>query len=300
MMRKLKEGIYKVFTNKRIIRPKVIALLDGGICSQMHQYLLGQLYVRKGYTVHYDLAFYEEWGSDLNFQFVRCFDLLKAFPYLKIKTASKTAVNVYKRKFGYVGNNTNKKTNDFSFLERKPPIYLGGYYHLPLKLWLEMYRELFKIDVEVLDISSKELYRDIDARHNTVAVHVRRGDLKVEVYSYGQPASLTYFQNAISYFQNKLSSPFFYFFSDEPLWVSQELIPFLKIFDNYLVVDLNGSDKGYMDLFLIAACEHQVTSKGTLGKYGALLMDNADKYVTLCDDTTEYEWKQLLNNPVFL
>ena len=299
-MAKIIEGIYKVLTYKKIIAPKVVALLDGGICSQMHQYLLGQLYARKGYHVSYDLTFYDEWGSDLNWQFVRQFDLLKAFPSLKMNVASKIAIKLYKRKFGYVGNNTNAKVDDFSFLQRTPPIYLGGYYHLPLALWLETFQELFKMDVEILDAANTTFYHTIIAQKNSVAVHVRRGDLKVEVYAYGKPASFAYFQKAVSYFQKKLSTPYFYFFSDEPDWVSQELIPSLGLSDNYVVVTENGSDKGYMDLFLIAACQHQITSKGTLGKYGALLMDNADKHVTLCDDTTEHDWKLLLNNPVFL
>ncbi len=66
-------------------------------------------------------------------------------------------------------------------------------------------------------------------------------------------------------------SSFFYFFSDEPDWVRDELIPQLYLTEgNCKIVDINGSDKGYMDLFLIARCKHQITSKGTLGKYGAL------------------------------
>lgn len=299
-MAKIIEGIYKVLTYRKIVSPRVIAQMDGGICSQMHQYLLGQLYADKNYHVSYDLTFFDEWGSDLNWKFVRHFDLLKAFPYLKLNRASKTAIKLYKRKFGYVGNNTNVRVNDFSFLQRTPPIYLGGYYHLPSTLWLNMYRQLFKFNIEVLDVTNTALYHDIIARNNTVAVHVRRGDLAVEVYDYGKPASLTYFQNAVSYFQDKLSNPYFYFFSDEPDWVQQELLPALKLFDSYRVMTENGSDKGYMDLFLIAACQHQITSKGTLGKYGALLRDNVDKHVTLCDDAIEYDWKQLLNNPVFL
>ena len=66
------------------------------------------------------------------------------------------------------------------------------------------------------------------------------------------------------------------------------------------MVDINGSDKGNMDLFLIAYCNHQITSKGTLGKYGALLRDSADKIVILSDDTVEYQWKGVFHNSVFL
>ena len=93
---------------------------------------------------------------------------------------------------------------------------------------------------------------------------------------------------------------YFYFFSDEPDWVSKVLLPQLSLVDEGQVVNLNGSDKGYMDLFLIAHCKHQITSKGTLGKYGALLADNSAKVVVLCDDEIEYCWKELLMNPIFL
>ena len=55
-----------------------------------------------------------------------------------------------------------------------------------------------------------------------------------------------------------------------------------------------------MDLFLIAHCRHCITSKGTLGKYGALLGDDSNKYVILCDDETEYVWKNLFQHPIFL
>ena len=60
-----------------LISPKVMVNLDGGVSSQMHQYLLGQLYAEKGYKVCYDLTFFDQRGGDLNNQFIRNFDLLK-------------------------------------------------------------------------------------------------------------------------------------------------------------------------------------------------------------------------------
>lgn len=299
-MPKMRDRIYKILMICRVIQPKIIVLLDGGICSQMHQYLLGQLYQSRGYSVYYDLTFYNEWGSDLNSQFVRCFDLLKAFPYLEFRVASKTATKVYKRNFYVAGNDTNERTDDLSFLEKVPPVYLGGYYRLPSKLWLNQFHRLFKLSHEVLDFANKELWNEITNCTNTVAVHVRRGDLKVEVYSYGKPASLAYFQAAITFMQEKESAPYFYFFSDEPVWVNDELLPSLPHLSNVRVVDINDSSKGYMDLFLIGCCKHQITSKGTLGKHGALLNDNPEKYVTLCNDETQYFWGSLFLNPVFL
>lgn len=301
MLFKIKYKIYKSLLKARLVKPKVILLLDGGICSQMHQYLLGQLYAQNKYLVRYDLTFYKEWGSDLNRQFVRNFDLLKAFPYLKLKTPSSTALFWYKKRFYNVGNNTCKRIDDFSFLQRTPPVYLGGYYHLPADIWLPAFHELFRMEEGVLDSTNAKLCDEIDSRSCSVGVHVRRGDLKVEVYDYGVPASLDYFAKAVSFFKEKESMPFFYFFSDEPDWVRNELLPSLQLTgEECKVVDLNGSDKGYMDLFLMAHCKHQITSKGTLGKYGAILKDNPEKIVILCDDEIEYSWKDFLKNPVFI
>lgn len=285
-----------------ILTPKVVVLVDGGICSQMHQYLIGKLFVEKGYKVVFDLSFYKEWGSDLNYQFVRNFDLLKAFPELHMRMASDLEISVYKKKYFNLGNNTTSKINDFSFLQKTPPIYLGGYYHLPSDIWLPVFKSTFNILTSVLDDSNQLKYAEIGQRPVSVAVHVRRGDLKVEIPAYGKPASTEYFRSAISYMYANVASPYFYFFSDEPEWVREELVPYLNLVlkKDCEVVDINGSDKGYMDLFLIANCTHQITSKGTMGKYGALLNDNQCKIVILCDDEIEYVWKDFFDNPIFL
>lgn len=298
---KWKRSIYKRLLKYGVISPKVILLLDGGICSQMHQYLLGQLYQQRGYKVAYDLSFYDEWGLDKDNKFVRNFDLLKAFPYLKMNVASSTEINLYKQKYYNVGNNTTTRIADYSFLDKIPPIYLGGYYLLPAKVYLPAFRSLFKMTSGVLDDENMQVYREIDSKPCSVAVHVRRGDLKVEQYDYGTPPSMDYFKNAVGYFKGKFQAPYFYFFSDEPDWVAEELIPYLQISTRECrVVDINGSDRGYMDLYLIAHCKHQIASKGTLGKYGALLGDNPEKYVVLCNDKLEYRWKELLQNTVYL
>lgn len=298
---KWKRSLYKRLLKYGVTSPKMVVLLDGGICSQMHQYLLGNLYRERGCHVAYDLSFYDEWGMDINHKFVRNFDLLKAFPYLNMEVASPIAVSVYKKKYYYEGNNTTKRVNDFSFLEKLPPLYLGGYYHLSANVWLPAFRSIFRLCPEILDADNIRMCDEIRLAASSVAVHVRRGDLKVEMFDYGKPASLDYFEKAVSYFQEKMSTPYFYFFSDEPDWVGSKLAPLLQLTEkDCRIVDINGSDKGYMDLYLMAYCKHQITSKGTLGKYSALLGDNPEKHVILCDDEIEYSWKELLHNPVFL
>ena len=66
----------------------------------------------------------------------------------------------------------------------------------------------------------------------------------------------------------------------------QELLPIIPVKIEYKVVQ-NGSEKGYIDLFLISMCKHQITSKGSLGKYGALLGMNKEKMVLVSKDDTQ-------------
>lgn len=294
-------SLYRKAILKNLIEPEVIVLMDGGICSQMHQYLLGQLFADKGYKVSYDLSFYSEWGLDLTYRFARNFDLLKAFPYLALTQASKFKISIYKERFFTLGNNSGKRTNDYSFMQLKPPVYLGGYYHWYQDIWLAAFKKTFRLDLSVLDSRNMTMCREINQCECPVGVHVRRGDMTIELPVYGKPATVNYFLKAMDYIKNLYGNPVFYFFSDEPAYIKESLIPCSGLRDGrFRIVDINGSDKGYMDLFLIAQCRHYITSKGTLGKYGALFGDNPDKTVIMCDDESEYPYGPLFHNPVFL
>ncbi len=46
-----KKSLYRKAVKHRLIAPQVIVLMDGGVCSQMHQYLLGRILVRSGKVV---------------------------------------------------------------------------------------------------------------------------------------------------------------------------------------------------------------------------------------------------------
>lgn len=296
-------GIFDNAIRLGIIRPEVVTLIDGGICSQMHQYILGRIFKEKGYDVCYDLSWFSEHGADMDNKFIRNFDLPKAFPYLDIPVASRFKTTAYRRKHYHTGNNTYSRVDDWSFLDKKPPIYLGGYYHLKAETELPAFRSAFHMDDSVLDETNRKTIHEIRQQECPVAIHVRRGDIVTnDLWAYGTPASTGYFRESIDYIKSRTANPHFWFFSDEPEWVAGSLIPALDLApDSISLVSGNGSDKGYMDLFLIAACRHQITSKGTLGKYGALLGgDGADRIVTLCDDTTEHPWKDFFANPVFI
>ncbi|MBR1907379.1 hypothetical protein IJ818_00390 [bacterium] len=60
---------------------------------------------------------------------------------------------------------------------------------------------------------------------------------------------------------------------DEIDWIEKEIVPNLSDV-NYELVNCNGSDKGYLDLYLISKCSSFITSLGSLAKTGAMLSEN--------------------------
>ena len=111
---------------------------------------------------------------------------------------------------------------------------------MPINIWVPAFMSTYRISSEIFDEGSKMLMSEIKQNINPVAVHVRRGDLSVEVRAYGKPASLSYFKRAVDYMEKETVMPFFYFFSDEPEWVASELIPYLGfVFDSLLQISDN-------------------------------------------------------------
>lgn len=274
--------IYGICVKFHLVAPCIIVPIDGGICSQMHQYLIGEIFRRKGYRVKYSLYFFKKNGKDCDGLQVRNFDLLKAFPYLKFEKATKWETKLYSWAFKYIG--LYPKSLDTGWIELKPPRFLSGYYADPRGLYKKIYKEVFRPDASVLDAENRALYDTIDGY--SVAVHVRRGDLSNYNIAYGDPLTVDYFISAVKYMSNKHPSPVFYFFSDDMTYVETQLLPLLSQNICYNLID-NGAAKGYMDLMLMSRCREQITSKGSLGKYAALLDSSSLRTVIVSKDDTQ-------------
>lgn len=257
--------------------------MDGGICSQMHFFLIGELLARKGYQVKYDIRWFKSQGKDLTGKFARNFDLLKAFPYLKFSVATSLETFFYSRLAA---------NNSISLSEIKPPLYLGGYYDSNKEMYESLFPLVFKADIAVLDKENKKVYEQISKKNNTVAIHVRRGDLAIFNGAYGKPVGMDYFNHVLQRLYEKLGVLNCYLFSDEPQWIKENMLDELPPDNTYTLIDFNGSDKGYMDMFLISACQFQISSKGSLGKFGGFLNDDIDgKIYVYADDVEREKWE---------
>ena len=106
---------------------------------------------------------------------------------------------------------------------------------------------------------------------SSCAVHVRRGDLSAYIPAYGEPVSAQYFLDAMELLYLKNSSIVFYFFSDEMQWVKENIIPKIEGKYNYELVNKNGSDKGYLDLYAVSSADYIIASNGSFGSAGKVL-----------------------------
>ncbi len=244
----------------------VVVRVDGGICSQINFFAYGhaiQEMLGGKAIVKYDLTWFKENGKDYFGKFVRNWDFPKAFPDLTAEEASDDEIAAAKR----------RRTRDFAELrsleEISAPAYVGGYpkacFNLP------GCRDFLSGNFRpVLDEASATVAEEI-AKGPACAVHVRRGDLTVPSVAYGVPCSTEYFAKTIRIVRALEPKAKFFFFSDEPGYVHDELMPALPSDLDGKIVGFNGSDKGYMDLALIAKCGHVIASIGSLGVYGAFL-----------------------------
>ncbi len=279
-MRTLVRWLYHILAALRITRPTVIMLVDGGICSQMYQYLMGYYLMKKGLPVEYNIVWYDVDGRDANGNSVRNFDLLKAFPDIYFPVASARKCRWYNRLFPYYGYSSADWNKPWWTV--KPPVTILGYFDSPKEVYAP-FHDVFKVEAEkVLDAKNLALYNSIP-QESSVAVHVRRGDLATYRTGYGHPVTEDYYLRAIKYFYDKDAQTHFYFFSDDKDYIYQELLPSIPFSIVSTIVE-NGDDKGFMDLFLISRCQHQITSKGSLGKYGAVLSDSKKQTIIVSKD----------------
>ena len=283
MINSLIRILARILVNIHVLNKIFVVRMDGGICSQMHFFLIGELLARKGYQVKYDIRWFKSQGKDLTGKFARNFDLLKAFPYLQFSVATSMETFFYSR----------LAANNSIFLsEIKPPLYLGGYYDSNKEMYEKLFSLVFKVDIVVLDKENKKVYEQISKNDNTVAIHVRRGDLASFNGAYGKPVGIDYFTHVLQRLYKKIGALNCYLFSDEPQWIKENLLDELPQVNAYTLIDFNGSDKGYMDMFLISACQYQISSKGSLGKFGGFLNDDVDgKIYVYADDVEREKWE---------
>lgn len=113
---------------------------------------------------------------------------------------------------------------------------------------------------------------------NSVAIHVRKGSDYLKGNSYRGTCNADYYERAIKYMIAHLDSPVFYLFSDNTIWVENNL---KNLGVNFKIVDWNPSFGwgNHFDMQLMSYCKHNIIANSTYSWWGAFLNKNREKIV---------------------
>ncbi len=292
--------------------PIVIVMVDGGLCSAITKYVLGECFKKAfGMVVKYDLMWFETNGMDCSNKSSRLFTLTTLFPNIKMNAATQDEIDFYKRHFYY--NNPKPYWYDPAIFDHPQPLYFDGY--------AEHWKYLSDVEDKVLselrfkDLELNEANRDVLSDiHNasmSIAVHVRRGDyVSIGMAMLGEDYYRTAIDQIVSASGQDKAKVFF--FSDDIDWVRSHLASKLPPHIEWRCIDVNNTEAGHLDLLLISECDHQVSSNSSFGYWGGLLNDNDNKTVIIpmrwlpgqtrgpelagCDTAHDYPGFQKLEN----
>lgn len=142
-----------------------------------------------------------------------------------------------------------------------------------------LFSKLLKI--ENMGRSNDELLNTIKCR-NSISIHVRRGDY-INLGWDLLTANVDYYNRAIKIMCSQIYNPIFIVFSDDPVWVKNNLL----IPHDHIFVDWNNGEESYKDLLLMTQCSHNIIANSTFSWWGAYLNQNPNKMVIVPKEWAE-------------
>ena len=182
--------------------------------------------------------------------------------------------------------------------------YLSGYWQS------EKYFSSFKNQIR-RDFEFRQPISDLNAAIsdeilsvNAVSVHIRRGDYitNPRANSVHGVCSINYYDQAISFMVQKLTNPKFFIFSDDPLWVKNNL----KTDFTCKFIAHNHVVESYNDMRLMSLCKHHIIANSSFSWWGAWLNPEPEKLIVApqnwfsdpnidTNDLIPNDWKRLEN-----
>lgn len=267
----------------------IIVQITGGMGNQMFQYATGKaLSLYHNVELKLDLEGYKrEVLPELEVS--RKFEL-PAFKNFSYKEASKNEIEYFisanwvtknlqrlkpphKRKV-YIEKQYPFDTNFFS---ANKSIYIKGYrqsekYFLSYK---DEIRNTYQLKAELIEevVHFGQQLRN----ENSIAIHIRRGDyLRLPIISdWHGVLGIDYYSAALEIITTEIPDAKLYYYSDDPEWVQQELMP---LYPGTIVSNIISKNH-YHDFYLIQCCKHQVVANSSFSWWAAWLNPNPNKIV---------------------
>ena len=268
--------------------PMVIVRLNGGLANQMFEYAMARTVAhRRRTSVRLDFQYLE---ADRK----RCYSLgawnvnvtpASNLDYLRLRLAGKWR-RMLKRSGPYYSE-PYVYEQSFSFdpdaLKASRHCLLIGYWQSE-KYFKEIepiIRQEFTLRTEP-SAQTQHTARAIRAS-SSVFLHIRRGDYvgEPETNKIHGACTMQYYQNAAAHIARAVHHPHFFVFSDEPLWVRENLkLPFkMTIVDHNPPGDSHAPGREHEDMWLMTLCRHAILANSSFSWWGAWLNPERNRIV---------------------
>ena len=158
------------------------------------------------------------------------------------------------------------------------PAYLVGTFQSELYFqdMKEQIREAFRFDQSVMQQETLAM-KDTIKSTTSVSIHVRRGDYLNAEEVYGEICTDAYYDGAIKYMLEKYPDATFYLFTNDLTWA--DFFVNARPFANIVVVKDNTEYTGYLDMYLMKHCKHNIIANSSFSWWAAWLNSHQEKTV---------------------
>ncbi|QAY95063.1 alpha-1,2-fucosyltransferase [Methylovirgula ligni] len=254
----------------------IVIRLKGGLGNQMFQYALGRrLALERKVSLWLDLSSFE----DRTYAFARDYGL-DAFQTCAPRLIARSRLPLYDRVALFLARPAPVLEKAYHALQALPPgrsLCFEGYwqreeYFAPVA---ETIRKEFQLKAPLAPERQKIAAQYDDS---AVSIHVRRGDyvLKPEFTTYFGTCAAEWYGAAIAIIRERVKSPRFFVFSDDPDWARVNL-PLRE--HPVQFIDPRPDKRDAEDLHLMSRCAHHIIANSSFSWWAAWLNPMPDKVI---------------------
>jgi hypothetical protein len=266
----------------------IVIKLQGGLGNQMFQYAFGKaISIKLSSPLYFDNSFFKLEESS---HFSNRHYNLDVFPFhINLLSKNKISNFINPNPIQRLLNKLNLNRKDvfkeitLEFSERvfnlSNNLYLDGYWQS--EQYFNRITTQVRKDFEFIkpfSSLSESISCTLAKENNAVSVHIRRGDYISSATNSKVHGTcpIDYYHQAMRLLNAKLNKPQFYFFSDEPEWVEQNLVNSLN---NFQIIKHNQGTDSWQDMALMSKCKHHIIANSSFSWWGAWLNPSPDKIV---------------------
>jgi len=132
---------------------------------------------------------------------------------------------------------------------------------------------------EVILTKNGLLPDDLLSDREYVGIHIRRGDYLAFPGVYGNICTEDYYDRAIKLICDQVENPVFLIFSNDIPWCAEWIKKYPQL--DIKVIEGSNEDTGYIDMYLMSLCKHNILANSSFSWWGAYLNRNAQKKVVV-------------------